>query len=71
MKTISKKELETLISNIDNEPVKAKLQEFLNYDEVDVNVFFKKIKELELVDDVDYKLLLLLEEFYLRFNEDN
>ncbi len=69
MHTISKKELMTLIENIDNKEIKEKLESFLNYDEVDTEIFFKKIKELELLPDTDYSLFLLLEEFYLRFKD--
>jgi hypothetical protein len=69
MKTISRKELTTLISHIDNKSVKEKIESFLDCDEVDLEEFFNKIKELELDGDTDYKLFLLLEEFYLKFKD--
>ena len=69
MKTISRKEIETLISNIENESLKNKIEKFLEFDEVDIDTFFKKVKELDMIDDTDYKLMLLLEEFYLRLQQ--
>ena len=69
MKTIRKEEILSLISQIDNEKLKEKLLEFTKNSEIDTEFFFDKIKKLDMIDDNDYKLLLLLEEFYLRFKD--
>ncbi len=69
MKTIRKEEILSLISQIDNEKLKEKLLEFTKNSETDTEFFFDKIKKLDMIDDNDYKLLLLLEEFYLRFKD--
>ncbi len=69
MKTIRKEEILSLISQIDNEKLKEKLLEFTKNSEIDTEFFFDKIKKLDMIEDNDYKLLLLLEEFYLRFKD--
>jgi hypothetical protein len=69
LKTIRKEEILSLISQIDNEKLKEKLLEFTKNSEIDTEFFFDKIKKLDMIDDNDYKLLLLLEEFYLRFKD--
>ena len=67
MDTIRKAEIESLIEQIENKEIKEQLKKFLTFDEIDTEIFFKNIKKLDIIDDNDYKLLLLLEEFYLRF----
>ena len=67
MDTIRKAEIESLIEQIENKEIKEQLKKFLTFDEIDTEFFFKNIKKLDIIDDNDYKLLLLLEEFYLRF----
>ncbi len=69
MKTIRKEEIESLIKQIENQDIKDKLKELSSIDEVDTETFFKKIKTLDMINDKDYNLLLLLEEFYLRFKD--
>ncbi len=70
MKTIRKKELESLLSHIDDSNIKEKIYEIIdNYDEIPVEIFFEKIKKINDIESTDYKLFLLLEEFYLRFKE--
>jgi len=69
VKTIRKEEIESLIKQIENQDIKDKLKELSSIDEVDTETFFKKIKTLDMINDKDYNLLLLLEEFYLRFKD--
>ena len=69
MRLITKKEIETLIKNIDNEELKNKIIEIANGNEVEIEEFFKQIKTLDMTEDTDYNLMLLLEEFYLRFKD--
>ena len=69
MKIITKKEIETLIKHIDNEELKNKILEVSHGEEIEIEKFFKKIKSLNMIEDTDYNLMLLLEEFYLRFKD--
>ena len=69
MRVITKREIETLVKYIDNEKLKNKILEISNGDEIEIEEFFKKIKTLDMTEDTDYNIMLLLEEFYLRFKE--
>ena len=69
MRIITKREIETLVKHIDNEKLKNKILEISNGDEIEIEEFFKKIKTLDMTEDTDYNLMLLLEEFYLRFKD--
>ncbi len=69
MRLITKREIETLVKHIDNEKLKNKILEISNGEEIEIEEFFKKIKTLDMTEDTDYNLMLLLEEFYLRFKE--
>ena len=70
MDIIRKKELETLLNYVEDEDIKDKINEFLKCNEdISTEEFLKKIKEIKNLDSLDYKLFLLLEEFYLRFKD--
>ena len=70
MKIIRKKELETLLNHIEDEELKEEIEKIAGeYEEIPVEMFFQKIKKLDKLDSNDYKLFLLLEEFYLRFKD--
>ncbi|GEM_PF-4791800 len=69
MDIINRKELESLLNNLENQEIKDKISDFLQSDEVDIESFFVSIKELSLINDTDYNIILLLEEFYLRFKD--
>jgi len=68
MDTISQKELTTFLNIVDDERIKKILSEIVvNQDEISIDDFFEKIKSVENLASIDYKLFLLLEEFYLRY----
>ena len=70
MKIIRQRELKTLLENVDNESLKKKIKELIEEgDDNPIDKFFKKIKELDIIESTDYKLFLLLEEFYLRYKD--
>jgi len=70
MKIIRQRELKTLLENVDNESLKKKIKELIEEgDDIPIDKFFKKIKELDIIESTDYKLFLLLEEFYLRYKD--
>ncbi len=70
MDIIRKKELETLLNYVEDEDIKDKINEFLKCNEdISTEEFLEKIKEIKNLDSLDYKLFLLLEEFYLRFKD--
>ncbi len=70
MKIIRKKELITLLEHIDDSELKNEIEKIAEeYEEIPTELFFERIKKLEKINSNDYKLFLLLEEFYLRFKE--
>ena len=69
MKNITKREIQTLLKNIDNKKLKESIMEISDNEEIDIELFFEKIKKLNMIEDIDYNLMLLLEEFYLRFKD--
>ena len=70
MKIIRKKELLTLLEHIDDSELRNEIEKIAGeYEEIPTELFFERIKKLEKINSKDYKLFLLLEEFYLRFKE--
>jgi hypothetical protein len=71
MQTVRKKEIYALIDQVENQLLKTKLNDILNEMDNEINTedFFTKIKQLDIVEDNDYSLMLLLEEFYNRFKD--
>ena len=70
MKVIRQKELKTLLENIELESLREKIKELIQEEEdIPIEKFFDKIKELDEIESSDYKLFLLLEEFYLRYKD--
>ena len=70
MKIIRKKELITLLEHIDDSELKNEIEKIAGeYEEIPTDLFFERIKKLEKINSNDYKLFLLLEEFYLRFKD--
>ncbi len=68
MDFVRKKELETLLNNLDDKDIKRILSLFIeSEEEIPIDKFFSEIKKIEKIESLDYKLILLLEEFYLRF----
>ena len=67
MHCLRKKEIETLINYIEDENIKNILLSLKDeFDEVPVEILFEKIKDIDNIASIDYKIFLLLEEFYLR-----